>query len=276
MNEIKNIVYTSDICDDSIFKKFNCKKIQVIDTRSAVYMATGIAAQKKEIVLVCINSSNSSRSAFSGMTESFYRNLPIILVTIGEELNYCKELNDVIENHFVVDSLEEIYGFINYKMPMHIEVKTKKIENPKCNTTLFSYLKETLGIQSYLYISPNVSINENIAEFKCKVVQGGMANCTDGALANVLGASLAKIRRRYIGVITETEFIHDMNSLGNININDSLLYIVLCNQKNKLIYSYAKSLGFECTQLYSGKVSKKSIISIVNNEKKSLIIFYGD
>ena len=81
--------------------------------------------------------------------------------------------------------------------------------------------------------------------FKCKIVEGGMSNCHEGAMANVLGASLAKIHRRYIGLITEEEFIHDMNTLGNININDSLLYIVAVHEMNLTLKNYAKSLGFE-------------------------------
>lgn len=52
MNSIQYIVYTNDLEDSEIIKKLEGEKIQILDARSAVYVATGIAAQNKKRVIV--------------------------------------------------------------------------------------------------------------------------------------------------------------------------------------------------------------------------------
>lgn len=274
MAKIKHIVYTADLADLSILEEYSCEKISVLDARSAVYVATGIAAQNKDIVLVFVNSNNSSRSAFSGMTEAFYRNLPVVLVTLGQELNYSKELNDVVNSHFVVASVCELDRLLDFEMPMHIEISTEKINIKPKQSTLFELLKIILGNQTYLYVGQNIAFIEE--GFQCKIVRGGTPNCLEGSLANVLGASLAKKRNRYIGVVMEDEFIHDINTLGNININDSILYIVLCTKENRVILEYASSLGFQCYQYENSNVTREILAKVINNGKKTLIMICGE
>jgi len=274
MKNIKHIIYTTDIAGALIMKDFECEKIPVIDARSAVYVATGIAAQNKEIVMVLVNSSNASRSAFSGMTEAYYRKLPIVLVTVGMELDYSKELNDVINSHFVISDTSKIDGLLESEMPMHIEIRTERINIGQKKSVLFDLLKKVLGSHDYLYVGQSISIDKE--GFKCKVVHGGTPDCLEGSLANVLGASLAKIRKRYIGVVTEDEFIHDMNTLGNINVNDSLLYIVLCGVESSLIFGYANSLGFECYKYEVCNISQESFTQVINSNRKSLVVVCGD
>lgn len=53
----------------------------VVDERSAVYVATGIANETGEPVVVTCTEATASRNYLSGMTESFYRNIPIIALT---------------------------------------------------------------------------------------------------------------------------------------------------------------------------------------------------
>lgn len=274
MNHIKHIVYTSDLNLRRYLPDFDGESISVLDPRSAVYIGTGIAAQNKETVVVFLKSSNTSRSAYSGMTEAYYRNLPIILVTVGRELDYSVELNDVVNSHFIVSSLKDIGDISSLVFPAHIELETsEKEENTKCSP-LFKHLKNSVCVDDYLYTSHVFSFDSEV--FKCKVVIGGMENCLEGALSNVLGASLAKRRRRYIGVLTEDEFLHDMNALGNININDSLVYFVVCDHINGMICDYAKSLGFETKSIDVGGITKEYIQTILANKKKSLVVVYGE
>lgn len=278
MGKIKHIVYSSDLEGMTFIK--NSKKagidcIPVIDTRSAVYVATGICAQNNEFVVVCVNSSNASRSAFSGMTEAFYRNLPVVLVTFGQELDYSKELGDVVINHYVISSEDKIEELLSEKFPMHIEVlsDSQQIEKIECKITQ-NLLCSVLDADKYLYIGQGIKIVNN--EYRCKIIQGGMPNCYEGALANVLGASLAQVRCRYIGLVSEEEFIHDINILGNININDSLLYIIVGIRENETILNYAKSLSFEVDVVKEDKIDKKKIEELVNNKKKSLLMVYKE
>lgn len=274
MNQIKHIVYTSDLDLHSFLPDFKGESIPALDPRSAVYIGTGIAAQNKQTVVVLLKSGNASRSAFSGMTEAYYRNLPIILVTVGRELDYSVELNDVINSHYVVSSLKEIEEISDLVLPAHIELEVRSNSNEITTSSIFERLKCVVSEDDYLYTSRSFSFD--VDDFKCKVVVGGMENCLEGALSNVLGASLAKKRRRYIGVVTEDEFLHDMNALGNINVNDSLVYFVLCGHNNEMIYDYAKSLGFDTTSIDGDEITKEDIEKVLDNKKKSLVVVYGE
>lgn len=270
---IKHIVFTPDVEETDFIKsamksRVNC--IPILDARSAVYTATGISAQNKEMTIVCLGPGNSSRSAFSGMTEAFYRKLPVVLVTFGTELDYSLELNDVVYGHYVVSSENQIEQYLNKQFPIHIEVQvsaepTNKRECLKIQESLMRVLKK----DSYFYIGQGV--RRQPLSFCCKIVEGGMPNCYEGAMANVLGASLAKTHRRYIGLITEEEFIHDMNTLGNININDSLLFIVAVHEMNLTLKNYAKSLGFEVYTEVGDKIEDEFMEKLVNRNKKTVL-----
>ena len=274
MNKIKHIVYTTDVAECGVLEQFDCDKVSALDSRSAVYMATGMAAQNKETVLVFIKSNNASRSAFSGMTEAYYRNLPVALVTIGRELDYSRELRDVINSHFVVSNVKEIEELLGNEMPMHVEVDEILDQTHPMRSQIDSILGEVLSENDYLYTSSYINLIDD--SFKCKVVHGGLPGCKEGSLANVLGASLAKKRKRYIGFVSEEEFFHDMNTLGNININDSLLYIISCKRENQLIKDFAESLGFSFSSFSAKNITSQDIQIILSNGRKSLLAIVGD
>lgn len=249
----------------------NC--ISTLDTRSAVYLATGIAAQNHMPVVVLVDS-GSSRSAFSGMTEAYYRKLPIILVTIGKNLDYSIELRDVALSHHIVSGNNNDWDTILAGgLPMHVEFLNPLDSVKRWSLTEISeILSPVLGAETYLYIGQGIQLDTSY--FKCKVVHGGLTHCSDGALSNVLGASLAKVRNRYIGMVSEEEFLHDMNALGNVNVNDSLLFFVITSQENQLIIDYACSLGFEAIGIRICELTQEIIRSLVANGKRTVVMLY--
>ena len=123
----------------------------------------------------------------------------------------------------------------------------------------------------YLYYSP--AIETEINSYSCKCICGGMKGCNEGTLSNILGASLAGKRRRYVGVLTEEEFLHDMNTLGNIHVNDSLFYIILSNNQMKMIEDYAKSLHYVVEIEREDNLYETKIVNqILENGKKTVLI----
>lgn len=279
MEQVKYIVYTSDLEESSfIIKQKSNKNITCIscsDVRSAVYLATGISAQNKKTVMVCVDSGNASRSAFSGMTEAFYRQLPVVLVTFGKKLDYTKELGDVVFSHFCVNDAEGINALLSQSKPMHIEVTTEtySIVKYQCEK-LQKILCESLSNNMYLYIGQGIKAFD--LSYPCKVVLGGMPDCYEGALANVLGASLAKRRIRYIGLFSESEVIHDLNTLGNINVNDLLFFIVVCRKKNNLLLHFAESLNFESVSVKNEDLDRQIMQSLIENKHKTFLMHYQE
>ncbi len=269
---VNTIIYTTDLETNPYIvslKKEGKKCICSLDARSAVYMATGISAQNNECVMVVMDSGNISRSAFAGMTEAFYRKLPVVLVTLGKRLDYSVELKDVVVRHYIESEFSKIWDYIDGVNPIHIELEGVNIDITSiCCKELQMKLAEILDKDNYLYISSSIK-KENVF-FNCKVVHGGMYNCSDGAVANVLGASLAKNHKKYLGLITEDEFIHDISSVGNINVNDLLGYIVIGKKYNKIINDYSCDMGFDFNLISYNKIGE--LKRILNYDKK-LIVF---
>lgn len=278
MDRVITLIYTEDLENTSFVlecknKGANC--ISVVDARSAVYVATGISAQNQSMVVVCVDAGNASRSTFSGMTEAFYRKLPIALITVGNKLDYTRELNDVIVRHCAASNYDDVLEQLNGELPVHIELLVKNSEHKKnrCDA-LQMLLGSVLDEDTYLYISPG--IKKSGVQYTGKVVYGGMPDCYEGAMANVLGASLAKKHKKYVGLISEDEFIHDINTLGNINMNDLICYIVVSQKNNKMILDYAAAMKFETCEVKEDCLKLEDIQRIVLSKIKGLLMIYQE
>lgn len=278
MDRVTTLIYTEDLenisfvqeCKD---KGVNC--ISIVDARSAVYVATGISAQNQSLVAVCVNAGNASRSAFSGMTEAFYRKLPIALITVGKKLDYTRELNDVVVRHCTASNYDDMLEQLKGELPVHIELlmKNPKHKKNRCDA-LQMLLRSVLDEDTYLYISPGIKKSE--VQYAGKVVYGGMPDCYEGALANILGASLTRKRKKYVGLISEDEFIHDINTLGNINMNDLICYVVVSQEKNTMILDYAAAMKFEICEVKEDCLKLEDMKKIVLSKNKGLLMFYQE
>lgn len=273
-----NVVYTSDLENLPFIKECRQRGLNCFctkDPRSAVYVATGIAAQNHETVIVFLRGSNTSRSAFTGMTEAYYRKLPVTLITIGKNLNYSKELNDVTYSHYVLEDINSLLEIPESNLPIHIEINTN-IENRRmidCHK-LQEVLAKILGPGHYLYVGQGIV--RNCTSFKCKVVYGGLENSIEGALANVLGASLANLRSKYVGLVSEEEYMQDINTLGNITMNDLVSYVVVGENFNNDVLAYAEALGFKTYSYFDGNFEFASLEAALLDNKKTVIYIHKE
>jgi len=71
-----NVNFVGSIEKDPYFEIISC-----VDERSAAYMACGLAAETGEPVVITCTGATASRNYFSGLTEAYYRKLPILAVT---------------------------------------------------------------------------------------------------------------------------------------------------------------------------------------------------
>lgn len=77
-----NITFVGSIQNDPFFEIYSC-----VDERSAAYMACGMAAESGEPVVINCTGATSSRNWMPGLTEAFYRKLPILAVSSSQETN---------------------------------------------------------------------------------------------------------------------------------------------------------------------------------------------
>ena len=71
-----NISFIGSIQNDPFFEIYSC-----VDERSACYMACGLASESNEPVILSCTGATASRNYLSGLTEAFYRKLPILAIT---------------------------------------------------------------------------------------------------------------------------------------------------------------------------------------------------
>lgn len=79
----QNSCFNYLVQEDSYFRCFS-----VLDERSAAYVATGLAHESENPIVITCTGATASRNYLSAMTESFYRRIPIIALTfIDAEAN---------------------------------------------------------------------------------------------------------------------------------------------------------------------------------------------
>lgn len=71
-----NITFVASIQQDSFFEMFSSA-----DERSAAYIACGLAAECGEPVVLSCTGATASRNYIPGLTEAYYRKLPIVAIT---------------------------------------------------------------------------------------------------------------------------------------------------------------------------------------------------
>ena len=71
-----NITFVASLQQDTFFEMYSS-----VDERSAAYIACGLAAQSGEPVVLTCTGATASRNYFPGLTEAYYRKLPVLAVT---------------------------------------------------------------------------------------------------------------------------------------------------------------------------------------------------
>jgi 2-succinyl-5-enolpyruvyl-6-hydroxy-3-cyclohexene-1-carboxylate synthase len=75
-----NITFVRSMQNDPFFELYSS-----VDERSAAYMACGLAAESGETVVLSCTGATASRNYMSGLTEAYYRKLPILAVTSTQD-----------------------------------------------------------------------------------------------------------------------------------------------------------------------------------------------
>lgn len=76
-----NISFVASVQQDSFFEVYSS-----VDERSAAYMACGMAAESGEPVAISCTGATASRNYLPGLTEAFYRKLPVLAITSTQHI----------------------------------------------------------------------------------------------------------------------------------------------------------------------------------------------
>ncbi len=78
-----NAAFVRGVQDDPFFKCFS-----VVDERSALYFAIGIYLSTGKPVAVCCTSAQATRNYIPGLTEAYYKHVPILAITFSKHPQY--------------------------------------------------------------------------------------------------------------------------------------------------------------------------------------------
>lgn len=92
-----NIPFVGSVQNDSFFEVYSC-----VDERSAAYMACGLAAESGEPIVLSCTGATASRNYMPGLTEAYYRHLPIIALTSTRPLSAIGNLSAQVIDRTVV------------------------------------------------------------------------------------------------------------------------------------------------------------------------------
>lgn len=114
----QNSNFNSIVQEDLFFKCYS-----VVDERSACYIANGIAYETKEPVVITCTGATASRNFLSGMTEAYYKNLPIIAITFFDvKTNTLKLSPQYIDRSVTQNDVKRI----SVSLPVIHDEKDKK------------------------------------------------------------------------------------------------------------------------------------------------------
>ena len=104
-----NIAIIGSMQHDSYFEMYSC-----VDERSAAYMACGLSAESGEPVAIVCTGATASRNYLPGLTEAYYRKLPILVIAGSHGEEYIGHLHSQVIDRTVAPKDTVVYSaFIN-------------------------------------------------------------------------------------------------------------------------------------------------------------------
>ncbi len=150
-----NIAIVGSMQNDPFFEMYSSA-----DERSAAYMACGLAAESGEPVVLSCTGATASRNYMSGLTEAYYRKLPIVALTSSQNIDRSGHLYPQF-----VDRTEQPKDIVrcSVQLPLAITGEDEWTCTVRCNQALLE-LKRHGGGPVHI----NLMIGRELTDFSVK------------------------------------------------------------------------------------------------------------
>lgn len=125
-----NLSFVGSIQNDPFFEVYSC-----VDERSACYMACGMSTESGEPVVLSCTGATASRNYVPGLTEAYYRKLPILAVTSA--LHKVNLHNNIPQS---IDRTQQLKDMV--KLSVQIPAINSKKDEDYCNIEINRALLE--------------------------------------------------------------------------------------------------------------------------------------
>lgn len=145
-----NIPIVQAVQDDPFFHCYS-----VVDERSAMYFAVGLYLQTGEVIATSCTSAQATRNYIPGLTEAFYKHIPIVAITTSklERYSYQQYMQAPDQTSLPVDSVKK-----SYDLP---PVKDENTRVVCCRLAKDAILEATHGNPGPVQINLRISDCEN-------------------------------------------------------------------------------------------------------------------
>ena len=104
---VTNIPFVGSIQNDLFFEVYSC-----VDERSAAYMACGLSEESGEPVVISCTGATASRNYMPGLTEAYYRKIPVIALTSSRPISKIGHLHPQVTDRTCPPSDVAIQSFV--------------------------------------------------------------------------------------------------------------------------------------------------------------------
>ena len=238
--------------------------IEIIDERSAGYVATGMCAEINAPVVVWCADNDAYRNLTSALTEAYYRKLPILIVAlecgsmIDQTINPYDTIRYYVNNtrYNRIGTQQEIdatlaYLYEDIKGPVYLSIGEYReaVVEKMCEFARVdvSSIVRMIPADACAHLGSDVAGDcKNIADVICR-----HDHCTkDGNLSMLIGSAVVAEKQLHVGIFTHEEVAYDLNMLGNRHVDNNLIVVCICNgNQSDAIYDVANRFAWECKRV---------------------------
>lgn len=125
-----NVTFVASLQQDPYFEMYSAA-----DERSAAYMACGLAAESGEPVVISCTGATASRNYIPGLTEAYYRKLPVLAVTSTQHTGRIGQLNPQVIDRSVI---QKDIAVMSVQIPQISSAEDEWDCNVKLNSALLA------------------------------------------------------------------------------------------------------------------------------------------
>lgn len=253
----------------SVFANEIENPIDIIDERSAGYVASGICEETNEPVVIWCADNDSYRNLTSALTEAYYKKLPILVVAIQVDENINQIVNPIDIIRYYVNIVpnegmgceaeidkaikclsQQVKGPVYLSLKSYSETKNADVlmQEDKEHidaTPLFRVIPEGSCVHIGRYITYNFNFKEKIE------IISRDDHCTDdGNFSMIIGSAIAAPDQLHLGIFTSDELTYDINMLGNRHVGSNIIIFAMgSDRQSPSIYNFAKRMGWICRRV---------------------------
>lgn len=277
----KHVVCPSAYSIVSELKNLINNPIEIIDERSAGYVATGMCEEIGAPIVVWCADNDSYRNLTSALTEAYYRKLPILVVALDCEAKINQAINpqdtiryyannSTIGSKGTVTDIEQAieYLYADVKGPVYLSLGA--FSERSCNYLQTEEDEQKVDVTFVSCILPSNACIHIGPCFSCEydhlkdVIFRTDHITKDGNLSMLIGSAVVAQDQLHIVIFTSEEVAYDLNMLGNRHVGNNI--IVMCisqNEETSAIHDFAQRMQWDC---------KRVRVSEIETIKNSLVI----